>query len=92
MEQACDQLSELRDVLEQLFKAAIAGVDLRADQVNRLLSKCKSEIDELETAFKQENGRKRIKGSPSSLDLDLTLTTLAANTSALRGIIDTYRR
>lgn len=92
IEQATDQLSELRDVLETLFKVTISslhlpGLGLLLDQVNELLSKCRSELSKLETALKREKDGKRMEGSSSTLDWVVTLTTLAMKVSALRGIV-----
>lgn len=97
IEQISDQLTELRDVLEQLFKVAIAGVHPSgstplADQINDLLAKSKSDITDMEIALKQESGRKRIKRSSPSPDFQLTLTDLVANTIALRNIVDTNQQ
>lgn len=89
-EQASDQLIELRDVLEKLFKAAKTndtrspGIGLSVDVVNGILPKCRDEIKEMETALKQESGRKRIKGPSPSFNPQLILTKLASSTTALR--------
>lgn len=97
IEQISDQLSDLQDVLKKVFKAAIAEVHSSgpaplADQFDELLSKCTSDINAMELALKQENGQKRFKGPTSSLDWGATLNTLAANTAALRSIMDTNLR
>lgn len=97
IEQATDQLDELRDVLARLLKTTTAGVhlpgsELLVDQVNDLLSRCRSELNTLEAALKQESGKKKVKGPTSSLDWGGTLTTLGAKTNTLRGIMETNRR
>lgn len=97
IEQTSDRLSDLRDILEKVFKATIAGVHLPGmgplvDEVYGVLLKCRNELNELEAVLKQEDGRKRIEKSSSWPDFEVTLTTLATNTTSLRGILDTERR
>ena len=93
-EQASDHLVELRDILGKLFKAAVMNgfhswsIGLSVDVVNGLLSKCRGEISEMEIVLKQEDGQKRIKGSPSSFSLQAILTGLTSSTTALRGVVE----
>ena len=89
--QAADELVELRDILEKLRRAVATngdhqvGIRPSVDVVNGLLSKCRDEINQIETML---SGRKRIKGPSSSFDLQATLTGLASSTTALKGILE----
>lgn len=96
--QAFEQLVELRDVLEMLFKAAATndprslGTGLSVDAVNGLLSRCKNEISEIETALKQEIDRTRIKGSLSSFNPQVIPSGFASTITALRGVVAENQR
>lgn len=97
-EQASDRFVELREVLEKVFKAAttsgvqLLGARLSVDVVDGLLSRCKDEIRKMETALKQESGRKRMRGPSPSLNPELTLNGLASCTVALRNTMDANQR
>lgn len=97
-----DQLRELRDVLENLFEAATTPVgttgstsmalnspEPSAPVISELLSRCRKEMSEAETALtlKQEIGRKRVRGPPSSLGSEVILGNLALSATALKGLM-----
>lgn len=99
-----DQLRELRDVLENLFKSATTPVGTTGSTspalkllnpsalvINELLSRCRNEMSEMETALKQESGRKRVRGPSSSLGSEVILGNLAVNTTALKGLMSGSR-
>ena len=91
-EQASDQLVELRNNLEKLFKAAATnsahslGIGTSVGVVNGLLSRCKEEIGKMEKMLKQISGQKTIK--EPSFSPQATLTGLVSSTSALRRIME----
>ena len=96
-EQASDQLVELRNNLEKLFKAAATnsahslGIGASVGSVgvvNGLLSRCKDKISKMEAMLKQISGRKRIKEPSPSINPQAILTGLASSTNALRGIAE----
>lgn len=98
-----DQLLGLRNVLDDLFRAATtraAGVNPVAvttlessgNAISGLLVKCKNEVDELESALEQENNRKASNGPPWSLNMETVLSNLTLSTCALRGVIDGGRQ
>lgn len=97
-EQISDQFAELRDLLEKLFKAATTnashqlGIGPSVDLVNGILSRCRNEINELETVLKRESGRKRIQGPSSSFNPQVMLTDLASSTTALRDAMQVNQR
>ena len=86
--QTFNQLVELCDVLEKLFKAPATngphspGTGLSVG----LLSRCKDVTSEMETALKQEIDQ---KGSSSSVNPQVILSGFA---SALRGVIAENQR
>lgn len=98
-----DQLRELRDVLENLFKAATTPVGTGSTSpaltslepselvVNELLSRCKNEMSKMETALKRESGRNTVRRPPSSLGSEVILGNLAMSTTALRGLMGENR-
>ena len=97
--QADDQLVKLRDVLEKLFKAAktngarpLLGIVPSVDVLNKLLSTCRNNINQVETALKQQSSQKRIKGpSPSSNPQEI-LTRLASSVVDLGRVMEGNQR
>lgn len=101
LDEITDQLRELRDILEDLFKATTytprsangsTSLGLVAPEppplvVNELLARCKSEMSGMETALKQASGRKRIRGQPSSQDPKAILRNLALSATALKSLM-----
>ena len=87
-DQTFDQLVELCDVLEKLFKALATNGphSLGTGLSVGLLSRCKDVTSEIETALKQEIDR---KGSSSSVNPQVILSGFA---SALRGVIAENQR
>lgn len=98
IETITDQLCELRDVLENMFKAATTPVgaaslaltsrDPSALVVNELLSRCQKDMSEMQIALKQEIGRERTRSPSSSLDSEVILGNLTMSTTALRDLMD----
>lgn len=92
-----DQLLGLRNLLDDLFRAATtAGVKSLAamtlessgNAIDGLLVKCREEVNELEFALTQADGREWCGGPSSSFNSEGILSRLALSTSALRGVID----
>ena len=92
--QASGRLVELRNILDSLFEAAATNgahslsIGNSVDVVIELLSRCKGEINKMETMLKQESGQKRIKGPSSSFDQEAILTGLASSTNALKAVTE----
>ena len=85
-----NQLVGLRNVLETLFEAAKTngvhppGTVPSVDVLYKLLSTCRNNINEVETALKQRSSRKRIKGPTSSSSPQKILTSLASSAVDLK--------
>lgn len=107
IDRTADQLSELRDLLEKLFKLATApkstgnpasGLAISEASLvvlNEMLSRCKKDIVALENILGQNTDPNAIKGlqsSSSSSDAGMIMGDLALITTALRGFIDRDRR
>lgn len=93
IEQTTDQLCNLRDVLERLFKASTDGALLEGtDLIHGIISRAKNQLSEVEAALKQESGRKRIRGPLLSFNSAGALTNLGSSTKSLRGALDTIQR
>lgn len=93
IEQVNDRLSELRDVLEKLFKTSTSGdQSVGSDLISGPLSTVKNQLSEMEVALKQDSGRKRTKGPSSIFDPRITLAKLGSNTTALREAMDVPQR
>ena len=92
--QASGQLLKLRNILDSLFDAAATngahslGIGISVDVANKLLSRCKDDINKMESMLKQKSGRKRIKGPSSSFNQEAILTALASNTNALKAVVE----
>ena len=88
--QASGQLVELRSNLDNLFGAAATngthslGIGNSVDVVIELLSRCKDDVNKMETMLKQKSGRKRVRRPSSSFDQEAILTGLASSTNALK--------
>ena len=92
--QASGQLVELRSNLDNLFGAAATngthslGIGNSVDVVIELLSRCKDDVNKMETMLKQKSGRKRVKGPSSSFNQEAILNGLASSTNALRAVVE----
>ena len=92
--QASSQLVELRNNLDSLFEAATTnsayplGIGISVDVVIGLLSRCKDDINKMETMLKQKSDRKRIKGLSLSFDQEAILTSLASGTNTLKAVVE----
>ena len=90
---ASGQLVELRNTLDNLFEAATTngahslGIGISVDVVIGLLSRCKDEIDKMETMLKEKSGRKRIEGPSSSFNQEAILTDIASSANELRAVV-----
>lgn len=84
LEQITDELRELRDVLEGLFKTAVASITLKPSaDISELLSNCRADISRLRGVLQQDADT----GSGSSFDQQMVLSNLAVNVTALRGVM-----
>lgn len=103
IERTTDRLTEMRDVLENLFKAAtVAGLHSPGlklsltDRVMGVLASCRSDIRQIETEMTQASGWKgaRRPGPPSSSNKnwEVTLSNLSLSTTALRGLTEFDQR
>lgn len=95
IDQTTDQLSGLLDVLEKLLKAVTDPMEPTTlapatDEINGLLTKCKQDIGELETAIKRQSGWQSMKGQSSTWSSEMILSNLASSTTALRDIVVRY--
>ena len=91
--QISNQLVELRNALETLFEAAKTngahppGIVPSVDVLYKLLSTCRNNINQVETALKQQSSRKRIKGPSSSSSPQEILTNLASSAVDLKRVV-----
>ena len=88
--QASGRLVELRNILDSLFEAAATNgahslsIGNSVEVVIELLSRCKDDVNKMETMLKQKSGRKRVRRPSSSFDQEAILTGLASSTNALK--------
>lgn len=104
IDRTVDQFLGLRNVLEDLFRAATTPQATRAnsmavaslmspqDTIGGLLIKCRNEVDELESALDSEQVESGNKGNERPFSLETTLSNLALSIGALRGVIDGGRQ
>ena len=89
--QASRQLDKLRRSLENLFDATETngahslGIGTSVDVVIGLLSRCKEQINKMETMLKQKSGQKE---PLSSFNQEAILTGLASSTNALKAVVE----